>query len=61
MSITEPHLISSEPRGPALRLPRPLWFGLAALVLVIAALGIRIGVPIYRQQAAIREIESGGM
>src|SRR5262245_39738563 len=55
MSDTDP--VSSEPRCFSIRLPRPLWIGLAAIVLVVVAVGLRIGTPIYRQQVAIREIE----
>jgi hypothetical protein len=43
-----------------IRLPRPLWIGLATVVLVVVAIGLRIGVPIYRQHVAIREIERLG-
>ena len=43
-----------------IRLPRPLWIGLAACVLVIVAIGVQVGVPIYRQESAIREIERLG-
>ncbi len=42
------------------RLPRPLWIGLAAVALIVASLGFRYGAPIYRQQVAIREIERAG-
>src|SRR5262245_55735931 len=41
-------------------LPRPLWFALAMAVLVVAAVGLRFGVPAYRQREAIREIERLG-
>jgi len=46
-----------EPRRFSIRLPRPFWLGMATVVLVVVAAGLRIGVPIYRQQAAVREIE----
>ena len=38
-------------------MPRPLWIGLAAAMLVLAAVSLHVGVPIYRQRVAIREIE----
>lgn len=41
-------------------LPRPFWIGLAAAVLLVAAVALRIGAPIYQEQAAIREIERLG-
>ena len=43
-----------------LRLPRPLWFALATAVLVVGAVGLRVGVPAYRQREAIRAIERLG-
>jgi len=57
-----------EPRGPmrdethrfGISLPRPLWIGLATLILVLVAIGLRIGVPIYQQQTAIHLIEQLG-
>ena len=45
-----------ESRRFSIRLPRPLWVGAVALVLIVVAFGISFGVPIYRQQAARREI-----
>src|SRR5438874_2664031 len=41
-------------------LPRPLWIGVATIALVIVAVGLRIGMPIYRQQVVIQEIEQLG-
>ena len=49
-----------ELRRSSIRLPRPLWIGLAAVVLIVGGVGVRFGVPIWRQQAAIREIERVG-
>jgi len=39
-----------------LRLPRPLWFAVPAVVLVIAGIGLRVVIPAYRQRSAVREI-----
>jgi hypothetical protein len=44
----------------SIRLPRPLWCGVATGVLIVLGLGVRIGVPAYRQQAAIQEVERVG-
>ncbi len=41
-------------------LPRLLWIGLATAVLVVVAVTMKFGLPIYRQQLAIREIERLG-
>jgi len=41
-------------------IPRPLWFGLSALVLTAAAIGLKIGTPVYLRYAAIQEIERAG-
>jgi hypothetical protein len=54
------HSITPEHRRFSIRLPRPLWFGLAAVVVVVAAIGLHVGLPIYRQQVAIREIKRLG-
>lgn len=55
MSAT-PH----EPHRLSIPLPRPLWIGLATLVLVVTALLVQFGVPIYRQESALREIKRVG-
>jgi Leucine-rich repeat (LRR) protein len=45
-----------------IRLPRPLWIGVAAVVLTVAAVGVQIALPAYRKKVAIREIRrAGGM
>jgi len=43
-----------------LRLPRPLWFAIPTAFLVVAVVGIQVGVPIYRQRRAIATIERCG-
>jgi hypothetical protein len=55
--MTDADPITPEPRRFWVRLPRPLWIGLTAIVLFFIGFGLRIGVPIYRQQEAIRELE----
>jgi len=50
----------SEPHRLSIALPRPLWLGLATLALIVTALVVQIGVPIYRQEAALREIKRVG-
>lgn len=57
MAATVPNLDS---RPFSMRLPSPLSVGLATVVLIVAAIGLRIGIPIYREQAAIREIKRLG-
>src|SRR5262245_59311319 len=58
MSDTDP--VSSEPRRFSMRLPRPLWIGIAAIVVVVVAVGLQIGTPVYLRYAAIQEIERAG-
>ena len=53
-------LNTAQPCRFTVRLPRPLWIGLGTLVLVIVAVGLRFGAPIYRQQRAVRLIERLG-
>jgi len=49
-----------EPRRFAVRLPRPLWFGFATATLVVIAVGLQVGIPLYRQQVAVRDVERAG-
>jgi hypothetical protein len=58
MATTDP--ITPSLRRFSIRLPRWLWIGLAAVVPVVVGVGLRVGVPIYRQHLAIREIERLG-
>ena len=48
------------PRRVSSKLPRPRGFGVAAVVLAVVAVGLPFGIPIYRQQVAIREIRRLG-
>jgi len=41
-------------------MPRPLWIGLAAAVVIVVAVGLRVGLPIYRGQVAVAEVERLG-
>ncbi len=62
MTTPAPNPTPAGPRRLSVRLPRPLWIGLAAAVLILIAFGLEIGLPIYRQNVAIREIRRlGGM
>src|SRR5438477_8418728 len=58
MAPTDP--VSSEPRRFAIKLPRPLWIAVATGVLVVLGMGLQLGLPVYRDHAAIREIERMG-
>src|SRR6516165_6070854 len=58
MPATEP--IIPDPRRLSLRLPRPLWIGVAAGALTVAAVGIQVGLPVWQQHVAICEVERAG-
>jgi hypothetical protein len=58
MAAVDP--INPELRRFSIRLPRPLWIGVATVVLVVVGIALQIGLPIYREYAAIREIERLG-
>ena len=60
MAADAPNSTLPEPRRFSIRLPRPRWLGFAAVAMVLVAVGLRFGVPIYRQQFAIREIKRFG-
>jgi Leucine-rich repeat (LRR) protein len=60
MPIANASPMASEHRRISVRLPRPLWIGLAAVALIIASLGLRIGLPAYRRHAAMRRLEAAG-
>lgn len=60
MSETQPVAVPAElPRFPV-RLPRPLWIGLGAGLLVATALALQFGLPIYRQYAATELVQRKG-
>jgi len=58
MATTDP--LPPEPRRFSIRLPRPLWIGVAAVVMAMLVIGLKIGLPIYREQTALREIQRLG-
>src|SRR6266478_2521471 len=58
MPATDP--VTPDPRRFSIRLPRPLWIGVAAVVLSAVEVGVQFGLPIYRQQAAMREFKRIG-
>src|SRR5437879_6523126 len=60
MAAVAPEPTPAEPRRFSIRLPRPMWIGLATVLLIGAAIFVRVGLPIYRQHLAIREIERLG-
>ncbi len=58
MSAADP--IVPETRRFSIPLPSPLWIGLATGILVVVAIGLQLGIPVYRQQVVIQEIERLG-
>src|SRR5262245_4404911 len=44
----------------AVRVPHPLWFVAATIAVIVLALGVLVGVPIYRTHVAIQAIEEAG-
>src|SRR5262245_32887268 len=57
MSTAPDSPIPSEPSRFAIRRPRSPWLGIMAGVLIVGGVSLRIGIPLYRQEIAIREIE----
>ena len=49
-----------EPRSLSIRLPRPLWIGVAGCIMIVVAVGLQFGLPIYRQHVAIKAIKQLG-
>jgi hypothetical protein len=58
MVTTDPTTLA--PRRFSLRLPRLLWIGLLTAALVVVAVGLGIGMPVYRQHVAWVELERLG-
>jgi hypothetical protein len=59
VSILENSAPAEREQG-GISLPRPLWIGMATVVLLAGSLALRVCVPVYRQQVAIREIQRMG-
>jgi hypothetical protein len=57
MSAAHPDPAMLKPRRFSFQSPAAAWIVLATMVLAVVAAGLRIGVPIWRQQVASREIE----
>lgn len=60
MSAASPIPEPADPRGFSIPLPRPMWIFLATVVLVVVAVGLQIGVPVYRHKMAIRRLQNLG-
>jgi hypothetical protein len=60
MSAAHPDPAMPKPHRFSIRTPAAAWIVLATVVLAVVAAGLHIGVPIWRQQVAIREIERLG-
>jgi hypothetical protein len=43
-----------------LRVPRPMWIAIPTAVLVVAVIGVQVGLPLYRRQAAFVTIDRLG-
>src|SRR5262245_18297777 len=50
----------TNPSRFVVRLPPPRWIGVATLALIVVAVGLKIGVPVYRHRSAIQEMERAG-
>ena len=42
------------------RIPKPIWFAVAAVLMVVLAVFLQVWLPYHREQGAIREIERLG-
>src|SRR5882724_7364558 len=60
MNEASPIPTPTERHSSWVQLPRPLWIGLVTIALIVVGTGLRFGLPTYRQQVAIREIERQG-
>src|SRR5579871_1827723 len=54
--MSTPDPFSAASRHFTIRLLRPMWIGFAAGMMVVAAVGLWLGIPAWKQQAAIRKI-----
>jgi hypothetical protein len=60
MADSAPKPKDPEPHSLSIRLPRPLWIGLATGVLIVGGVALRFSLQADQQQTAIREIERLG-
>jgi Leucine Rich repeat len=60
MSTTGPNPPPPGRRRLSIRVPRPLWIGVAAAVVIVVAVGLRVGLPMYREHVAVAEVERLG-
>jgi hypothetical protein len=61
MASDAPNHSPPEPRRFSIWLPRPLWIGVAAVVLALAGVGARFGLPLLRKQLAVTAMEQAGV
>jgi Leucine-rich repeat (LRR) protein len=54
----ESNPIMSEPKSR--RIPKPIWFGVVAVLMVVLSVFLSVWLPYHREQVAIREIERLG-
>ena len=45
------------PEPKSRRIPKPIWFAVAAVLMVVLAVFLSVWLPYHREQVAIREIE----
>ena len=60
MAETALTVMQPSSRRFSIRLPRPLWIGLAGVVLLVPSVAVHFVVPVYRQHTAIEEIRRLG-
>jgi hypothetical protein len=58
--MASPNPVRQESRRISICRPSPLWIAYVVVVVVAVAAGLRIGIPIYRQKAALHQIERLG-
>jgi internalin A len=52
--------MADEKERPRIALPRPLWLGLVSVLVIVTGIALRVGIPSYRQRAAIQVVDSLG-
>jgi hypothetical protein len=58
MATTDP--TRAEHRRFSIRLPRPLWIGVATTLMIVVVAALRFGLPVYRQRAAKNALRGQG-